>query len=258
MHPYERLVITYFAALAVAAPFTNARRGRKRRAVLLSTFMVIGVIAASRILPADARAWLPHAYLVAGYWVPALLVPAISNPSFEAWLLRTDRAWRPYTLTVPAWAVHSVELSYLMCYVLVPSALAVVWSWGTEDQIDRFWLSVLISGYACYSTIPWLVSRPPRLLEAAAERARPAIASMNALLLAHVSHQLITFPSGHVAVATAAALAVFPVWQPGGVAMGVMAVSIAVGAAVGRYHFGIDVFFGAVIGIVAVLAASYF
>ena len=258
MRPYERLVIAYFAALAVAAPFTSARRGQKWRGVLLSTLTVMCVVAASRMLPTNARAWIPHVYLVLGYWVPALLVPAASKPSFEAWLLRTEAAWRPHMIRVPAWAVHGLELSYLMCYVLVPSVFAVVWSQGTEVQIDRFWLSVLPSGYACYSTLPWLLSRPPRLLQAAAAEARPAIASMNALLLAHVSHQLITFPSGHGAVATAAALTVFPVWPPAGVAMGIMAAGIAVGAVIGRYHFGIDVLLGAVIGIVAVLVSSYF
>jgi membrane-associated phospholipid phosphatase len=77
------------------------------------------------------------------------------------------------------------------------------------------------------------------------------VASFNVLLLRRVSHQFNTFPSGHVAVATAVALAVFPVSRLAGVILGVIAAGIAAGAAAGRYHYGIDVVAGAGVGIVA-------
>jgi membrane-associated phospholipid phosphatase len=81
------------------------------------------------------------------------------------------------------------------------------------------------------------------------------VASFTVVLLGRVSHQLNTFPSGHVAVATAVALAIFPVSRLAGVIFGVIAAGIAAGAAAGRYHYGIDVVVGAVVGIVAALAA---
>ena len=112
-------------------------------------------------------------------------------------------------------------------------------------------LSVLLSGYACYCTVPWLVSRPPRLLLGGAAPPPTSIASLNVRLLSHVSHQLITFPSGHVAVSTAAALSVFSVWAPAGIVIGIVAVGIAAGAVIGGYHFRVDVLAGAAVGIAA-------
>ena len=55
-----------------------------------------------------------------------------------------------------------VELAYLLCYPLVPLSFAVVWLKGSPGDIERFWLTVLVAGYGCYATLPWLVSRPPR------------------------------------------------------------------------------------------------
>jgi membrane-associated phospholipid phosphatase len=257
LYSYEWLVVAYFIALAGVAPFTNAKRGKKWRALLLSSSIIVLVVAGSRGWSAGVRAWLPHVYLLGGYWIPALLAPATPDPAFEAWLLRTEAALRRYTIKAPGWIVPGLELSYLMCYVLVPASFAVVWSYGTGAQIDRFWLSILLSGYACYWTVPWMVSRPPRLIAAGAMAPLHAIASVNRRVLAGVSHGLITFPSGHAAVATAAALAVFPVSRTGGIATGIVAAGIAAGATVGGYHFAIDVILGVIIGLVAALAATF-
>jgi membrane-associated phospholipid phosphatase len=107
---------------------------------------------------------------------------------------------------------------------------------------------VLGAGFVCYGTLPWLVSRPPRLIDPAATEPHP-ISAVNAFILRRVSHQLNTFPSGHVAVSVAAALNTLAVWLPAGVVFSVVAVGIAVGAAVGRYHYVIDVLLGLLVGV---------
>ena len=75
-------------------------------------------------------------------------------------------------------------------------------------------------------------------------------------VLRRVSHQLTTFPSGHVAVATAAALTIWPVSRPAGLVLAVMAAGIAAGAVAGRYHFAVDVALGVVVGAVAVMVSA--
>ena len=195
----------------------------------------MGVIAASQAGEA-IRGWLGHAYLVAGYWIPALLIPSSDPPGrFES------------GISLPAWAASILELSYLLCYVLVPVAFVLVWVSGTMPDVDRFWTAVLLSGFLCYASLPWLVSRPPRTLNAAAV-ASAGVHRVNEFVLKRISHGLNTFPSGHVAVSLAAALEVMSISQPAGIVLLVIASAIAAGAVLGRYHYALDVVVGAILG----------
>jgi len=132
--------------------------------------------------------------------------------------------------------------------VLVPLAFAIVWTAGTLADVDRFWTAVLVAGFLCYGSLPWLVSRPPRSLDAPQGTAA-GVRGVNERVLARVSHGLNTFPSGHVAVSLAAALQVMPISRPAGIGLLVVAAAIAIGAMVGRYHYAADVVVGAAIGI---------
>ena len=81
---------------------------------------------------------------------------------FESWLVRSDERCRIFAISLRVGG-SILELSYLLCYVLVPVAFVFVWANGTAD-VDRFWTAVLLSGFLCYGSLPWLVSRPPRTL----------------------------------------------------------------------------------------------
>lgn len=207
------------------------------------------VIVARFVLPWAVRAWLPHAYLLLGYWIPAAFVPAAPNERFQRWLERTD--------VTRGWSVRSagvrlvLELAYLCCYPLVPTAFSVVFTCGSGDDTTSFWLAVLGAGYLCYGTLPWTNALPPRLLDAGSSAGPHAVATLNAAVLGRASHRLVTFPSGHVAVATAAALSVWRVWPEAGAAFGVIGLLIAVAAVAGRYHYAVDVVLGAVVGVFA-------
>jgi protein-L-isoaspartate(D-aspartate) O-methyltransferase len=153
----------------------------------------------------------------------------------------------------PPWLVTIGEICYLLCYPLVPAAFLVVWIGGVPEDVDRFWSGVLASGFACYGSLPWLVSRPPRLVEGgtAAGASSSRLAKLNVAMLRRVSHQLNTFPSGHVAVAVSIAFAVLVV-SPGAAWLFLaLAVGIAFGAVAGRYHYVIDVMAGAIVGLIA-------
>jgi membrane-associated phospholipid phosphatase len=140
---------------------------------------------------------------------------------------------------------------------VVPAAFVTVWLSGTTGQVDRYWVAVLVSGFVCYGSLPWLVSRPPRMFgELHASRPGRSVAAFNVSVLRRVSHELNTFPSGHVAVATAVALMLFPVSRAAGAVFGIVAAGIAAGAAIGRYHYGVDVIAGVLIGLAAALAAG--
>jgi membrane-associated phospholipid phosphatase len=244
---FESLASAFFIAFAAAGLATQASRQRRAQVALLSVTIAMGVIAASQAGEA-IRGWLGHAYLVAGYWIPALLIPSSDPPGrFESWLVRSDQWCRIFAISLPAWAASILELSYLLCYVLVPVAFVLVWTSGSMPDVDRFWTAVLLSGFLCYASLPWLVSRPPRTLNAAAV-ASTGVHRLNEFVLKRISHGLNTFPSGHVAVSLAAALEVMSISQPAGIVLLVIASAIAAGAVLGRYHYALDVVVGAILG----------
>ena len=255
MYAFEELAGAYFAVIAGAAPFARARGYRRATAAGTAVVLVALVGVAAAYAGTPVRMWLPVAYLIAGYWLPALLVGEGGKghggaPSgFERWLCRTDRRLRARLLPVPRVARELVELAYLLCYPLIPVSFVIVRTLGTPADVDRFWLVVMAAGFTCYVSLPWLVSRPPRSTETSALACRTQ--ATNVKVLHRFSHQFNTFPSGHVAVALAAAVAVAAVAPTAGVIVGVMAAAIAVGAAAGRYHYVVDVVAGVVVAVAA-------
>jgi hypothetical protein len=254
MQPFEAVVIAYLIFFVVAAHLSRAAP-RQRWAVACVAGVVAAVVyAASHRLPLSMRLWLPFLYIAIGYWIPKPLVPPISGGAFESWLRRTDTIVRRRIDGNPGWLATALQLGYLACFPLVPAGFAVVWLKGSPEAVAEFWQGVLVAGFICYGSLPWLVSRPPRLIDDDAVRpAAEGVARLNRDLLGVVSHGLNTFPSGHVAVSVAVAIGAGQAWPGAGMILGVVAAMVAVGAFTGRYHYIADVVFGIVVGVAASL-----
>ena len=81
-------------------------------------------------------------------------------------------------------------------------------------------------------------------------RRAPVMRRVNDAIVGHGSIQVNTIPSGHVAGAVAAGLAVLS-WLPvAGVVLLVIATLIAVAATLGRYHYAVDCVLGAGVALV--------
>lgn len=264
MFPFEVLASGYGALLGVAALLL--RRARHRgRAFLGGIALASSAWAVSTIDPPGLiRLFvLPLLYIGAGYWIPAMLLPADrprqARSTFEEWLVRSDARLRPRLPDLPPAVRTFAEVAYLACYPLVPICLGLVWLRGDTADVAEYWTTVLGAGFACYVSLPWLVSRPPSLLQpdaaaAHASRAAPAgIARLNRWVLSRVSHTWTTFPSGHVAVSCAAAAALARVWPAAGAVAAVVAAGVAIGAAAGRYHFVVDVLTGLLVALLIVV-----
>lgn len=255
MNAFELLAVAYFVALGLGSTAAAVPWGRRRAVAALSLAVAAFIAAIAFHGSLALRVWAPHAYLVAGYWVPGLLACRVTVATrFESWLAEVDGHLRPRLPGLPPLLTHVTELAYLLCYPLVPASFLVIWMRGNLADATRFWVAVLVAGYACYVTLPWLLSRPPRL--AAGIGPIQPVAALNAFVLGRVSHQLNTFPSGHVAVSLAAAGALWQVSPTVSVIVGGMAVAVAVGAAAGRYHYVTDVWIGAVVAGAALLLAE--
>ncbi len=197
---------------------------------------------------------MPLVYILLGYWLPALLVTstnqALRAPAADTRpSLARHRNVTPISERAPRPVIELLELAYLFCYPIVPIGLACLYVAGLREESDRFWTAVLLAVFGCYGVLPWLPTRPPRAIEGAPMRSSGLVRRVNLRVLGLASIQLNTFPSGHVAASLATALAVCARLPLAGIPLGLLALAIAVGSVVGRYHYAADALAGAVLAL---------
>jgi membrane-associated phospholipid phosphatase len=254
----EWVVVGYFAylsALALGAPFRSAPAATLRR---VRVILESGITVAAAIWLADAdsgtgllvRNWAPAAYLLAMYWVPAHLVTG-AHRGLEDLLVGLDRrlVGGGGDRALPRWLIEGLELSYLLCYPLIPLGMALLSLAGAQAEADRYWTAVLLAGAVSYGCLPWLATRPPR--ETLGPPRPSLVGRLNMHVVRSASVHWNTFPSGHVATALAATLVVATVWPAAGIGLAVVTVGISVGAFVGRYHYLADIAAGLVVAFLA-------
>jgi membrane-associated phospholipid phosphatase len=200
-------------------------------------------------------------YLFVGYRLPALIVVR-PDVAFERTLASFDRRWlagdRVWALgeRAPRVVVEWLELSYLFCYPLLPIGLAWLQLDGPPGAAARYNAAVLLAALPCYGLLPWLPTRPPRALAPeGAALGRSTLRRLNRRVLNGASVQLNTFPSGHVATATAAAIVAGESLPVAGIVLGVIAAGITLGSVIGRYHYAADALAGLLLALAAVSAA---
>lgn len=248
------VVLAYFAYLAVLALFVPAPAGNRMK--------VMGVAAAMMICAMffGMPHILPLAYLLVGYWLPASLVTQ-PNRSIERRLHAFD--WQLFAGRLPEFVQRApravleyLELAYLCCYAVPIAGYAWLVLAGHASRAEQFWEIVLVASFLCYGLLPWIPSRAPRAIEPVQIPARSAIRRLNLAILGRASVQWNTFPSGHTAASVATALALGPYVPVGGVVIGIVAVSIALGSVVGRYHYAADALAGVLTAMFAYVTAN--
>jgi membrane-associated phospholipid phosphatase len=199
---------------------------------------------------------LPSLVLLAGYWLSGLLF-VCPDLRAERWLRSVDDALltRPGVFAwferAPRGVAEYLELSYLLVYLAVPAGAMMLVAAGYAAQLDRFWTIVLLSEFICYGMLPWIQTRPPRVLETVdlQQRATRPLRRLNLGVAERASIRANTVPSGHAAGALATALAVGSSMPLAGAILLILAGSIAVATVIGRYHYVVD----SVLGILVAL-----
>jgi hypothetical protein len=260
----EWVALGFFLYLAAAALLMRLPVDRKRRviarALLISAFILAMAVPGGPVA-ARARDGLPLVYLLLGYWLPAHLVKC-TNPKLEEMLLEIDRrlfgagGLARFVRQASRLLIELLELAYLFCYPVLPFAFIWLVVGGFPEEGDRFWTAVLLAGFCCYGLLPWLPTRPPRAIEEPPPRIRSSVRALNLHVLDRTSIQLNTFPSGHTAASLAAALAVGAHLEAAGAVLGLIALGIATGSVVGRYHYAADAIIGAVVALAAFTLSS--
>jgi membrane-associated phospholipid phosphatase len=173
----------------------------------------------------------------------------------ERWLLSVDERVLVRTGLLDAYrrsprAVQEFfELSYLLVYLAVPAGATTVVLLGQSDNVDTFWTVVLLAEFVCYGMLPWLPTRPPRVLEGGHGTRIDGVRRLNLRIVNRASIQVNTLPSGHAAGAFATALAVTSMTPAAGLGLLFLALNISVATVVGRYHYVVDTLLGALVAI---------
>lgn len=199
----------------------------------------------------------PGLLLLGGYWLSGFFFCA-PQPWLERALTSSDRWFfsafgiNRALARAPIAFLELLEASYTADYIVVAAGAFLSAPYGT-DAVIRYWTIVLAAELTCYGALPFLRARPPRALEGpgVVEKRAPRVRRFNLAILNNASVQACTIPSGHVAGAVAAALAVFPVSVTASVVFLALSILIAASATAGRYHYAIDCALGAAVAVIA-------
>ena len=114
-------------------------------------------------------------------------------------------------------------------------------------QANHYWTMVLAADLGAFAPLSVFQTRPPWALEEPPVLADTRVRRLASSMVRHATIGVNTFPSGHVAVSLAAALAVLGSMPLTGGVLLVLAVSVSLACIVGRYHYVVDVIAGAVL-----------
>lgn len=260
MRPGDSVTLAALLFLVITGWLRRISPKQQRQVVnlsLLGTALIAMVQLLSKYFPAAAQAvgdWLPCLLILIVYWQAGRFA-GTPNERLQAWLVGFDRR-RIGTLLDDwagtwnrTWIGSYFELAYLCCYLLIPIGVAVLYWANLRSAIDLYWATVLPASYLCYMIVPFAPTLPPRLLPCAGSvpQGKHKVRSLNLFILRHGSIQLNTFPSAHVASTVGASLVLMRYVPAAGIVFLLIALSIAAGAVLGRYHYALDAIFGAML-----------
>lgn len=244
--------VTYLAAVSIA----RREFARARPALLIAAAVAWGAYAAAGDTPLSPvlQIVIPSLVLLGGYWLSGLLFVR-PDVRLERWLLSLDDRVLIRTGILDAYrrsprgVQDFFELSYLLVYLAVPAGATTLVLLGHTERVNTFWTVVLLAEFVCYGMLPWLPTRPPRVLEALTSTRIDGVRRLNLRIANRASIQVNTLPSGHAAGAFATALVVMSIAPAAGIAWLLLAFSISVATVVGRYHYVADTLLGALVAI---------
>ena len=268
----EWICLAYFAYITLLSFFIRVPARRRLEILMANVTVAVGLFLlpgaighTSRLFVSVVRDSLPAPLILLGYHEAGRLTFPRSDHSFEGAFLRWDERffkipWLAFlspNCGFPAWLEALLEFSYLQCYVVVPSGIAVLYFAHLGRFADEYWSVVLPAVFTAFGLTPLFPAQAPRKLanDAHAPRHAPPLRTFNLWILDHASIKVNTFPSGHVAGAVSASLALMRILPAAGICYLIIAVGIVLGSVRGRYHYALDAMAGAVVAIVAFMGS---
>jgi len=249
----EQINLLFFSLFLLLAVFRPLPLAKRRAAVGLGVLGIAITSVMHSLNDPSLNDWLPAALMPLAYWQTGRFFEQ-PNKTLQAFLERLDqKVLRDRRRSDGLEAC--LELAYFFCYPLVPLGVCVLYLSGLRSQTESYWTAVLPPTYFCYAMVPFAQTLPPWKSKEGQEKQNPqgSIRMVNMWVVRHLSTQANTFPSAHVAASFAVSLFLLQLVPLAGWIFLMIALSIAVGAVTGRYHYLADV-----LSATAVALASFF
>jgi membrane-associated phospholipid phosphatase len=227
----------------------------------MSLAMVVTIRLLAFAAPSFVRDWTPLLYVtVAYFWTGRLFVKP--SEALESWLRSWDHKLlgNPTTRFAqwPAWLVGYLDVVYMFCFLILPGGFAALVAAGHAGEANRYWTMVLAADLGAFAPLSVFQTRPPWVLEPPPVLADNAMRRLASRMVRQATIGVNTFPSGHVAVSLAAALAVLGSMPLTGGVLLFLAASVSLACSVGRYHYVVDVVAGAALAACVWAAVTLF
>jgi hypothetical protein len=238
--------IPYFGYVVMVAILLRGvtARARSRACAVSAAGLLVAVLGTYARVFWLQLVMLPPLTLLASYWASGVLWIGPME-RVECFFVRSDRDLRIREIgaRTPRVMAELFEIAYAGVYPLIPIAFALHMWFAAQPDADRFWTVILVTDFICFGMLPWIQTRPPRMLEQGPPW-RSSFRAFNVRLLGETSIGVNTVPSGHAAEALAAALLVTGAPWSVTVTLWLAALAVSAGAVLGRYHFALDALAG--------------
>ncbi len=253
------IFFSFFTVFSWLRPIARPKRVEVHLIAVVGITLVVAAQFARQFVPpftADViRDWLPALLLPMMYWQAGRCAATV-NKNFQDRLQQIDdKLLAPWISNLAThrgykWFAATLEVAYLSCYVLVPMGLAVLYLAQMQNRSDDYWLVILPATYACYVFTACVPTLPPRRVKVdAVTPVNGNMRTLNLWFVKHVTTELNTFPSAHVTSTLGASLLLLELVPSVGWVFVLFSIGIALGAALGRYHYAADVVVGAALAV---------
>lgn len=275
--PIDRLFAAYAIFSMVALVFPSRPAAWPVLAVLhiAAAAMGFGVAPIARGWDAFARRW-PRAARVIGDWYALILIPALyaevgalnrsmhGGQYFDAIVLgwegtvfggQPSQSWAD---AVPNLFLSEIlHAAYLSYYLIIYIPPLILYARGQRAAFRQVVFAIMLTFFVHYVVFIAFPVQGPRYLFPAPAGAIEggAFYQLAHLVLEVGSSRGAAFPSSHVGIALAQALLARRYLPSLALPIGILASGLALGAVYGGFHYAIDTVVGAVVGVLAVLAA---
>jgi membrane-associated phospholipid phosphatase len=264
VRPHERLLIVYFAYVALITPFFIVAPWKPLGILAVATLIILAL----QKTHSEVRDWLALALVLTAYREMDLFTPVTPALHFEpAWLAIDHTVLADWHLRAAieslGWLIPScLELAYLLVYSTGLIGLGFLRLYGKRERSPEFLFYYVAGAVFSYALFPYFPSQPPRTLfpDADPPQILTALRSLNLRVLGDFGIHSSVFPSAHVSSALGAAiglLATIPEKPWVGWGMCAYSLTVAVATVYGRYHYTVDSLAGIGISLIAGAVGRY-
>lgn len=205
--------------------------------------------------PRPVDAWIPLLALPFLYWEIPFLNQGWStgyhDPLVAGWEAAlfgspaTELAGRlPYPLLSEA-----LHLAYVAYYPIIVLPPAILFFQGRHRAFVRSVLALMASATACYVVFVYFPVQGPRYFGAPEGVPDGPVRRLTLAILEGGSSRGAAFPSSHMAITAAQAVATLVFLRPVGIVVALIGAGLGVGAVYGGFHYAVDMVVGLVGGV---------